>query len=59
MAAPPQPVPTPAALEADRDRARTERLLEQLAAYDLDAHRARQDAGRNSTVTSHVARGAW
>lgn len=58
----PRPMPPttdPAALEAARDRARTERLLERIADADLAEHRARQAVGLLGTVTGSIARGAW
>lgn len=55
----PRPMPTAADLEAARDRARTERLLEQTADHDLEQHRHRQAAGPLATITGRIARGAW
>ena len=56
-AAPASPPPAPAPVLDDQ--ARTERLLEQQAAADLERHRAQQAAGALGTITSRIARGAW
>jgi hypothetical protein len=55
--APPPSAPNRAELEAQRDRARTELLLEQLADEDLAEHRAR--VGTSPTLTGHLAGAPW
>lgn len=55
-----QPMPhtaDDAELEAARDRARTEQLLERIAADDLAEHRARTAV--LSSPAGRVARAAW
>lgn len=59
-AAPATPTPAPVLeddLDDQRDHARTELLLEQLADDDLAEHRARVDVG--ATITGRLIGAAW
>lgn len=57
MTAHPQPVTDDAELEAARDRARTEQLLERIAADDLAEHRDR--ASVLSSPVGRACRAPW